>query len=107
MKISYYCNNRNPHKFLEVREYSKGTHRVAQFMLWVDPHHVVKNWTGCGSRKGNRHLSRVLKGTLEQILEDYTEYTFDDIEGKVGEVLREAVADRRSITYFLGAGRWK
>ena len=94
MKISYYKSTRNNHKFLEVREYSDGHRAAAQFMFWIDDHHVVKNWNG--GRMGNRHLFRIPKGTLDMILTDYIPFSFG-----ANEKVNEAVADRRSVTYFV------
>lgn len=65
MKKSIYRNNRNSHKFIEVVRYGCGHYYAVQFMQWGQ---VVNK---LGSRSGRRF--RFCKGTLEDILADYTQ----------------------------------
>lgn len=64
MKKTIYMNNRNSHKFIEVVRYGCGHYYAVQFMRWGQ---VVNK---LGSRTGRRF--RFTKGTLNEILEDYT-----------------------------------
>lgn len=65
MKKTIYRNNRNSHKFIEVVRYGCGHYYAVQFMQWGS---VVNK---LGSRTGRRF--RFCKGTLKEILSDYTE----------------------------------
>lgn len=63
-KTEVYRNTRNENKFIEVVRYASGNYYAVQFMKWGD---VVNK---LGSRTGKRFRFR--KGTLDEILSDYT-----------------------------------
>lgn len=65
MKIKFYKNKRNPHKFIEVHNDGHYHNTVRQFIAhrWCDG----KNYTGDGA------LHRWRIGNLKELLEDYTE----------------------------------
>ena len=65
MKKSIYRNNRNSNKYIDVVRYGCGHYYAVQYMRWGN---VINK---LGSRTGRRF--RFCKGTLMDILEDYTQ----------------------------------
>ena len=63
-------NKRNPNKYIELKRYACGHYVARQFMKWVTPNGVVKNYTGARNAKKGRYF-RFHKTTLLDILEDY------------------------------------
>lgn len=69
MRTYIYKNKRNANKYIDVRRYSDGHYAWKQF-IWVPG--CKRNYVGCSLKRAHVGTwSRVTKGTLLAVLEDY------------------------------------